>query len=159
MDALAITIRSDGLLTRIISPVTVRQSEAYCKINGLNAELLEAKAMWDTGSTGCCISQRLAAALALISVDSWNLTSVHDSKSTNVYLLDIILPDKTTISNLTVVEIDSTGAYDVIIGMNIIGLGDFALSNDHGKTLFSFRLPAGSQPIDFTKIEAGLPDS
>jgi hypothetical protein len=74
-------------------------------------------------------------------------------------LLDIILPDKTTISNLTVVEIDSTGAYDVIIGMNIIGLGDFALSNDHGKTLFSFRLPAGNRPIDFTKIEAGLPDS
>jgi hypothetical protein len=42
--------------------------------------------------------------------------------------------------------------------MNIISLGDFALSNDHGKTFFSFRLPTGNRPIDFTKIEAGLSD-
>jgi hypothetical protein len=39
----------------------------------------------------------------------------------------------------------------MIIGMNIISLGDFAISNDNGKTVMSFRLPAANIPIDFSK--------
>jgi len=31
---------------------------------------------------------------------------------------------------------------DVLIGMNIINQGDFAVTNKDGKTVFSFRLPS-----------------
>jgi hypothetical protein len=153
MDSLAITIKADGILNRIITPVTVQQAENYCISNGFEIKPVEARAMWDTGSTGCCISQRLAQYLALTRIDSWNLTSVHDSKASNVYLLDIVLPDKISIANVPAVEIEAIGQYDIIIGMNIITLGDLAITNDSGKTVMSFRLPAANVPIDFSNEE------
>jgi hypothetical protein len=38
-------------------------------------------------------------------------------------------------------EIGNQGI-DVLIGMDIISLGDFAISNFDGKTQFSFRIPS-----------------
>ena len=37
---------------------------------------------------------------------------------------------------------------DILIGMDIIGVGDFAVTNRDGKTKFSFRLPSRAD-IDF----------
>jgi hypothetical protein len=47
-------------------------------------------------------------------------------------------------------EIIPSGAFDMIIGMNIISRGDFALSNSEGKTIMSFRIPSSNVPIDFS---------
>lgn len=41
---------------------------------------------------------------------------------------------------------------DLLIGMDIISLGDFAITNVNGKTTFSFRLPSTSI-IDFNCAE------
>ena len=38
--------------------------------------------------------------------------------------------------------------YDAIFGMDIISLGDFAITNQNGQTTFSFRVPS-SQTIEF----------
>jgi hypothetical protein len=151
MDALAITIKADGLLNRIISPVTIQQAEAFCKPRDISLKQIEVRAMWDTGSTGCCISQKLAEYLELISIASLDLTSVHDSKPSSIYLLDMIFPDKIKANNVLAAEIIPSGEFDIIIGMNIISLGDFAITNDHGKTTMSFRLPAANVPIDFSR--------
>jgi hypothetical protein len=153
VETLAITLKAEGILNRIITPVTVRQAEQFCINYGFEVKPAEARGMWDTGSTGCCISQTLAEYLDLTTVDSWSLTSVHGSKPSKVYFLDIILPDKITIANIPVVEIDTGQQYDLIIGMNIISLGDFAISNNGGNTVMSFRLPASKIPIDFSKDE------
>jgi protein-tyrosine-phosphatase len=107
--------------------------------------------MWDTGSIGTCISSRLAEILGLKSVDSWQLKSIHDSKPANVYILDILLPDGISIQNVLATEITTEGEFDCIIGMNIIRLGDFSITNNNGKTVMSFRLPTANVPIDFTK--------
>jgi hypothetical protein len=39
---------------------------------------------------------------------------------------------------------------DVLIGMDIIGEGDFAVTHQDGKTTFSFRVPS-LKTIDFRK--------
>jgi hypothetical protein len=65
--------------------------------------------------------------------------------------MDIILPDGIRIANVPVAEIDSEREFDIIIGMNIISLGDFAISNNNGKTVMSFRLPSANLPIDFSR--------
>jgi hypothetical protein len=41
----------------------------------------------------------------------------------------------------------------MIIGMNSISLGDFAISNDNGKTVMSFKLPASNIPVDFSNVQ------
>jgi hypothetical protein len=50
-------------------------------------------------------------------------------------------------------EIETQSDFDIIIGMNIIRLGDFALFNGLGNTVMSFRLPSSDTPIDFVKSE------
>jgi hypothetical protein len=37
---------------------------------------------------------------------------------------------------------------DILIGMDIIGMGDFAVSNYNGRIVFSFRVPSMAE-IDF----------
>jgi hypothetical protein len=43
------------------------------------------------------------------------------------------------------------GEFELIIGMDIITLGDFAISNKDNKTTVSFRIPPRDEPIDFLK--------
>jgi hypothetical protein len=93
METLAITLRADRLLNRVVSRVIIRQAEKLCALPKLSNVLREVRAMWDTGSTGCCIGKALARELGLTSVANMHLTSVHESKPADVYLLDIIMPD------------------------------------------------------------------
>ncbi len=44
---------------------------------------------------------------------------------------------------------------DVLIGMDIIGAGDFAVTNLNGKTTFSYRYPS-MERIDFVKASAAI---
>jgi len=67
---------------------------------------------------------------------------------TPVYLVNIMLPNKVGIANLRVTRGNIGGDADVLIGMDIIGIGDFAITNKDGKTVFSFRAPS-CDTIDF----------
>ncbi|MDR1901464.1 MAG: hypothetical protein LBQ88_04170 [Treponema sp.] len=154
MGAFAITHKADHRLTRIITPVSVQQSKEYCALKDFTAYPIDALAMWDTGAKLTYISYKLASALKLIKVNSLELTSIHNRAFTDVFLIDITLPDNTAmIGNIMAAAVDTGNEFDIIIGMNIISLGDFAITNDDGKTVFSFRLPASNLPIDFSKIE------
>jgi len=53
-------------------------------------------------------------------------------------------------STLKVTDGDLSPNVDVLIGMDIIGLGDFAVTNKDGKTVFSYRMPS-MECIDFVK--------
>ncbi|MDR3170445.1 MAG: hypothetical protein LBU17_02325 [Treponema sp.] len=61
--------------------------------------------------------------------------------------MDIVLPDGIVIENIMAMEIETQSDFD------IIRIGDFALFNDHGNTVMSFRLPSSNTPIDFAKPE------
>jgi hypothetical protein len=43
-----------------------------------------------------------------------------------------------------------TRKYDVVIGMDVIGKGDLAMTNLNDRTTFSFRIPS-AEVIDFSK--------
>ena len=42
--------------------------------------------------------------------------------------------------------------FDVLIGMDIITLGDFSITNVNGKTVFSFRIPS-TETVDYVQQE------
>jgi hypothetical protein len=73
---------------------------------------------------------------------------------TEVYLVNIVLPNGVQFHTVHVSRGDITGA-EVLIGMDIITTGDFAVTNLGGKTVMSFRWPsmtridyvAGSQSV------------
>lgn len=67
---------------------------------------------------------------------------------TNTYLVNIGLPNGVGFAGLQVSCCVLAGGVDVLIGMDIIGSGDFAVSMHDGKTHMSFRTPP-SKKIDF----------
>ena len=111
-------------------------------------------AIWDTGATNCVISQRVVDALQLVPVSYTTVRHAQGLKeNVPVFLVNIILPNNLRITgveaNLGQFDRDS----DLLIGMDIIGLGDFAVTRPDDKTKFTFRYPATAN-IDFYSEQA-----
>ena len=107
-------------------------------------------ALWDTGASCSLISTRVAKVLGLTSIGKTGVSGYNsgvDVKDT--YLVHVGIPTRDIVTNITAMECGSED-YDAIIGMDIIGKGDFAITHANGKTKFSFQIP-GSADIDFTK--------
>ena len=105
----------------------------------------------DTGATNSAITQSAAATLGLLPVKRIMVRGVHGSKEVNVYFVNITLENENITLNTQVTECDelsSDNSIGMLIGMNIITMGDFAVTNYHGNTTMSFRVPS-LQKIDF----------
>jgi hypothetical protein len=144
MEVNTIIIRAEGVLKRIITPVTVCQSVLLIQHAGLSSISIDASAMWDTGADSCCISASLAAELGLTSIGSFTAHGFQSSGEYPGYMLDITLPDGQSALNVPVVAFDKRSNYDIIIGMNIISLGRFVIDNNKGNTIFSFQFGEGA---------------
>lgn len=101
------------------------------------------KAQWDTGATATCISKKLVEKLNLLPTGKVRVSTPSGTGIMNKYVVNLILNNEVRIQNLIVMdsEIGNQGI-DVLIGMDIISIGDFAVSNYNGKTQFSFRIPS-----------------
>jgi predicted aspartyl protease len=114
------------------------------------SDIIEITAMWDTGASASLITPNLARKLSLIPFKKI-LLSTPTSKmiASNVYRANIILPNGVKIKAVNVAE-GIPNNCDMLIGMDIISQGDFAVSQGKGNTLFSFRMPSMAE-IDFCK--------
>jgi hypothetical protein len=117
----------------------------------LQSDELAIEALWDTGANRSCVSARLAERLALLKIDTADTSGISGEFSSFVHLVDIVLPNMISVRNVRVAEFIDDNDFDVIIGMDIITCGDFAISNYGRKTLVSFRVPSQKPPIDFRK--------
>ncbi|MDO5331456.1 MAG: retroviral-like aspartic protease family protein [Bacillota bacterium] len=128
----------------------VLQNEVTIKGNESGKKVL---ATWDTGATGSVITERLARELNLVSYGKSQSFGIGGTVINNVYLVDVELPGSVNISGVRVSgsqELDNAG-FDVLIGMDIIGCGDFAVSNYNNQTSFTYRIPSVGL-IDFVKM-------
>lgn len=67
---------------------------------------------------------------------------VNSKEMSETFLVNIFLPNNVGVPQMTVVKGRIAGNADVLIGMDIITLGDFALTNQAGNTVFSFCTPS-----------------
>lgn len=106
-------------------------------------------AIWDTGATGSVISDKVVDECGLEPIGIANVHTTEGTGRSNVYLVNFILPNRVGIPRYKVTEGKLLGA-DVLIGMDIISQGDFAVTKKEGKTTFSFRIPS-QECIDFVE--------
>ena len=108
-----------------------------------NGQSMPVKTQWDTGATGTCISKCIVVQLGLKPTGMINVQTPSGIGTMNKYMVNLILNNEVVIPNLVVMdsEIGNQGI-DVLIGMDIISMGDFAVSNFEGKTQFTFRVPS-----------------
>ena len=138
----AFTVKYNGRSRKLIS-------EAHISYNG--EDMYTRHALWDTGATSSCISKAVVDRLGLIPVAKTMMKGASGDTIANVYLVDILLRNNVTVKDVTVMEAQIGGqGIDLLIGMDIILLGDFAVTNSDGATKFSFQIPS-SCDIDFVK--------
>ena len=112
------------------------------------------KALWDTGATLTAIKPKLRDQLQLSMVRTGStakiagLGGLFDADYT---VLTLRLRENFEINWCPVYVLDYSVDVDIIIGMDIIGMGDFAVCNTNNKTSFSFILPSLPNKIDFTE--------
>ncbi len=107
------------------------------------------KAIWDTGATSSVITQKVIDQCGLKATGMTEVHTAQGPSTTETFLVGIFLPNDVVFPAVKV----SRGVirdFDVLIGMDIIGRGDFAVTNKDGKTVFSFRMPS-MECIDFVK--------
>jgi len=104
--------------------------------------------LYDTGATGTSVSLRLVKELGLKPIRMAKSHGISGARDCYVYLVNITLPNKVMIGHIPVYDAELPPQFDLLIGMDIIGLGDFAVSNYNGRTVFSFRIPSEGD-IDF----------
>jgi hypothetical protein len=139
----ALTNFNAGIATSIVTPVEVTNVLGHGKMN--------TKGIWDTGATNSVITKSTASSLGLIPVGRTRVRGVHGDKNVNVYYVNITLNNKNITLETQVTECDELSvdnSIGMLIGMNIITMGDFAVTNYQGQTTMSFRVPS-LQKIDF----------
>ena len=151
----AFTTSSTGKLSVLQNKVHITNAFNPSSIpKPINPQKLAAQeyiAIWDTGATGTVITQRVVNDLGLKQVGITQLTTASGKKDdAPLYLVAIFLPNLVYFSELMVVQASVTGDAEVLIGMDIIGSGDFVVTNKDGKTVFTFRIPS-SERIDFVE--------
>lgn len=111
--------------------------------------MLPFKAIWDTGAMRSSISSNVVKNLGLKPYGLAKVFHADGVSMQNTYFINMLLPNNVEIRTLLATEARMTDI-DVLIGMDVISLCDFALSTSGTKTKFSFQIPS-EMDIDFTE--------
>jgi uncharacterized protein YchJ len=137
-------MKSSGRMSAIVSEIGISLPNVP---DNLTNPITKTTSLWDTGATNSVITKSVAKMLGLTPIDKVRVQHAGGISEENVYLISIYLPNAITVPAIRVTE-DNQGHFGIIIGMDIISLGDFSISNYNGNTTFTFRMPS-VQEIDF----------
>jgi predicted aspartyl protease len=110
---------------------------------------ITANAVWDTGATISVITPTVAQKLGVLPIDRMEITGVNNISEVDVVDVSVLLPGNILIQNLRVPVCTIDEHTDILIGMDIITRGDFAMCNAANQTQFSFAVPPFPEKIDF----------
>jgi len=116
---------------------------------GEHPPYIELNAIWDTGAMRSTISSQIAEKLGLIPIGQTRVCHADGESICNYYVVNLLLPNKIEIKMLMVNDGKLTDT-DMLIGMDVISLCDFAITTSGAATKFSFQVPS-SLDIDFEK--------
>lgn len=142
----AFTLKASGRASVLIMDIEIT-------LVGNPSKTFKTKGIWDTGATNTVITKELIAKLALAPTGvTFVNTASENNRQTSTYLVDLKLKSDLTITAVQVTEgvILSERGIDCLIGMDIIALGDFSITNYEGTTWMSFRIPS-LHKIDFVE--------
>ncbi len=148
------TARHRGLVLDLITDVSIAAAFEPSNVSA-PPQTKKYIGLWDTGATCTVISEKVVKECGLKPIGIAEVRHTGGTAKTNVYFISIALPNKVGIPQLRVVEGKLVGDADVLVGMDIICCGDFAVSHKDGNTAFSFRMPS-VEDIDFVRQEPKL---
>lgn len=148
--SVALSIRGAGILNTLISDVTLFTAADHTKN-------YNTKGIWDTGATNSVITQEVVNSLGLLQSGVTQVSTATISNQLKpTYLIDVRFPSGLVVNGVqvTVGTIAAERGISFLIGMDIIALGDFSITNKDGKTTMSFIFPSQNHVDYVQKIEA-----
>jgi predicted aspartyl protease len=142
----AFTSRFNGRSLRLTTEV-----EIFAAFNPAITQPTQGKkyqALYDTGATHSAISPQVVADLNLASIGAKTVGVGGGALTTTSHLVNIGLPNQVMFGMIPVSKMVLLGGIDALIGMDILGTGDFAVTHHDDKTTFSFCVPSRRE-IDF----------
>jgi hypothetical protein len=145
-------------VSKLITPVSILPVSSRDKtLHSIPAKL---EALWDTGAMKTCMRPGLRDRLGLRMFragPSVTIAGIGGKVNADFTVVSIFLTDNLGIELCPVYVLDFPGNADIIIGMDIIGMGDFAVCNYNNETSFSFAMPPFPDRINFVdKAETAL---
>jgi len=143
------TARYEGLIKNLLTPVNI--TPVYPKSRAPDITPVKATGLWDTGATRTCIKTWVSKRLNLqLFATQARLSGIGGDVSPPTAFVNIRLMCDIEIDNCPVYVVDLPGYADILIGMDIISKGNFAICNINNKTSFSFIVPPYPEHVDFT---------
>lgn len=152
----AFTTRYNRLTRVLFTKTGVCQPITPEEVKTQQIKVKEYLAIWDTGATHSAITKKVADDLDLKPTGVREVRHAKGKSTASTYLVNILLPNKLMVSQVRVTEVDlipddntsDDQQPQILIGMDIIGIGDFVVTNFNRKTTMSFRFPSVKE-IDF----------
>ena len=116
-----------------------------------SSKRIKARALWDTGAMLSAITPEVAQKLNLVPFNRVKVNGINNVSIADVVKVYIKLPNLAEVKNTNVTVCNLVKDVDLLIGMDIIQLGDFSISNGAGKTLFTFSMPPFEEKTDLYK--------
>jgi len=110
-----------------------------------NSKSLTESALWDTGATISVITPKLAKELCFIPAGTMAINSIAGIIDVEFILASIQLPGRVIRKNIKMAVCDFSQNINIILGMDIITLGDFELLHGNNSTVFSFTSPPSTK--------------
>ena len=141
-DFQALTVKYNGRTNVLFSEVGV--SKPFDLQDTANhSPIINTRAIWDTGASCTVITKELAAQIGLVPTGKTTITGVNHETEENTYLVNIYLPNKVCFMFVKIAEVPAlTGGASLLIGMDIIGSGDFSVFTENWNTVMSYRYPS-----------------
>ena len=112
---------------------------------------LSTDALWDTGASMSAITPDIMNKLKITPIDKKTIAGIHSTQVVDIVYITVELPNSVIKKNIEVAVCNIPSNVGMILGMDIILLGDLALSNGNSQTLLSFAVPPFKEKIDFSK--------
>lgn len=148
-EAFTITARG-GRLQQIITDVSISLPFNPDVDPDASFPRYQTQALWDTGATHSVISRSTAQALQLKPISLTRMAHAGGTMDVPVYIVNVYLPNHVLIHTHKVIEMADNSNIGMLIGMDIITLGDFAVTNVDGVTKISYRYPS-IKSVDFVQ--------
>jgi hypothetical protein len=137
-------------VNRLITPAGLIPISSADK--ALRNTMVEVQTFWDTGSTLTCMKPRLRDRLRLLMARSDSpkyIAGIGGVVKADFTIVSILLASNFEIEYCPVHVLDFPSSADLLIGMDIIEMGDFAVCNMNNETSFSFIVPPLPERVNF----------
>jgi hypothetical protein len=154
MPSQAFTLKGAGRMHQLKTQCGV-SDVVDLSITNIRPNIVQYEAIWDTGATGTVITSKVAKDLGLLPTGKVTSNHAGGSDEVNTYLINVYLPNGINVIGVRVIEAVLSGNTEMLIGMDIISLGDFSFTNFNGEACFSFRIPSAHKIDYVTNPEIG----